>query len=77
MDLKVRMNLPITYNIKDSRNINIILGSEDDVVDNIKTFEWLTKNKPEARVKVVDKMGHKFDINTFIEFIHPIITFWD
>ena len=36
-----------------------------------------SQNKPEARVKVVDKMGHKFDINTFIEFIHPIITFWD
>jgi len=74
MDLKVRMNLPTNYNIKGSYYINIIIGAEDNVVDPIKTFEWLTKNKPSANVKIIDKMGHKFDIDTFITFTNPIIS---
>jgi hypothetical protein len=74
MDLKVRMNLPLGYKIKGCQNISIIIGGDDDIVDPKKTFDWLVKNKPTANVKIVDNMGHRFNINTFIDFVDPILS---
>jgi len=73
MDLKIRMNLPINYSIKSCQNISVIIGSDDDVVNPIKTFNWLTENKPTTSVKIVDGMGHRFGIEAFIGFAEPIL----
>tara|TARA_R110002020_G_scaffold113236_1_gene260236 strand:+ start:11432 stop:11911 length:480 start_codon:yes stop_codon:yes gene_type:complete len=74
MDLKVRMNLPLGYKIKGCQNISVIIGNEDNVVDPNKTFDWLIKNKPTVNVKLIDGMGHRFNISTFIGFAEPIIS---
>ena len=39
MDLKIRMNIPLDYDIKGCQNISVITGEDDDVVNPIKTFE--------------------------------------
>lgn len=73
MDLKIKMNLPIAYEIKGSQNISVIIGNDDDVVNPIKTFNWLTENKPSTSIKMIDGMGHRFGIEPFIEFTKPIL----
>ncbi len=73
MDLRVRMNVPIKYKIKGCRNISIIVGNDDEVVDHIKTYDWLTKNNPVINIKIIDGMGHQFDLETFTKFAHPIL----
>jgi pimeloyl-ACP methyl ester carboxylesterase len=73
MNLRVRMNVPIKYKIKGCRSISIIVGNDDEVVDPIKTYGWLTKNKPFIDIKMIDGMGHHFDLETFTKFTHPIL----
>ena len=73
MDLKIRMNLPQTYDIKGCSHIHIISGTEDDVVNPFKTFDWLTENKPTADFKLINGMGHRFDLDRFISFTKPIM----
>ena len=73
MDLKVRMNLPPKYDIKGCNRIHIISGTEDDVVNPFKTFDWLTVNKPTANFKLINGMGHRFDLDRFISFTKPIM----
>ena len=73
MDLKIRMNIPLDYDIKGCQNISVITGEDDDVVDPIKTFDWLVKNKPVVNLKRISGMGHRFDLETFINFSEPLL----
>ena len=66
--------LNLGYKIKGCQNISVIIGNEDNVVDPNKTFDWLIKNKPTVNVKLIDGMGHRFNISTFIGFAEPIIS---
>ena len=74
MDLKVRMNVPLGYKIKGCQDISVIIGNDDDVVDPIETFDWIVKNNPETNVRMIDGMGHRFNVNTFINIINPILS---
>ena len=73
MDLKIRMNIPLDYDIKGCQNICVITGEDDDVVDPNKTFDWLVKNKPVVNLKRISGMGHRFDLETFINFSEPLL----
>lgn len=73
MDLKIRMNLPLQYDIKSSRHISVIIGNDDEVVNPIKTYDWIAKNKPTTNIKMIDGMGHRFDLETFTNFTNPIL----
>ena len=73
MDLRIRMNIPLDYDIKGCQNIAVITGDDDDVVDPNKTFDWLVKNKPVVNLKRISGMGHRFDLETFINFSEPLL----
>ena len=61
------------YKIKGCRHISIIIGNDDEVVNPIKTYNWLTKNKPVINIEMIDGMGHRFDLETFTKFTQPIL----
>ena len=63
----------VEYKIKGCRHISIIIGNDDEVVNPIKTYNWLTKNKPVINIEMIDGMGHRFDLETFTKFTQPIL----
>ena len=73
MGLKVRMNTPQQYDIKGCNRTSIIIGNDDEVVNPSKTYEWLVKNKPFTYIQMIDGMGHKYDLETFINFTNPVL----